>query len=76
MSVRELHNNRFNATIDGRLKEAIYEDDNIIISYYTLRSLLSQHLKMSSRYKVMCGCKCVISAKSMHSSLLSWRDSS
>ena len=30
---------------------------------------------MSSRYKVMCGCECCISAKSMHSSLLSWRDS-
>ena len=30
------------------------------------------NLKMSSRYKVMCGCECCISAKSMHSSLLSW----
>ena len=29
---------------------------------------------MSSRYKVMHGCECCISSKSMHSSLLSWRD--
>ena len=29
---------------------------------------------MSSRYKVMCGCKCCISAKSIHSSFLSWGD--
>ena len=29
---------------------------------------------MSSRYKVMCGFKCCIYAKSIHSSLLSWRD--
>ena len=29
---------------------------------------------MSARYKVMCGCECCISAKSIHSSLLSWRD--
>ena len=30
--------------------------------------------KMSSRYKVMCGCKCCIYSKSIHLSLLSWRD--
>ena len=30
--------------------------------------------KKSSRYKVMCGCECCISEKSIHSSLLSWRD--
>ena len=29
---------------------------------------------MSARYKIMCGCECFISAKSIHSSLLSWRD--
>ena len=29
---------------------------------------------MSTRYKVMCGCECCISAKSIHSSLISWRD--
>ena len=30
--------------------------------------------KMSARYKVMCGCECCISAKSIHSSFLSWSD--
>ena len=29
---------------------------------------------MSARYKVMCGCECCIYAKSINSSLLSWRD--
>ena len=30
--------------------------------------------KKSARYKVMFVCECLISAKSIHSSLLSWRD--
>ena len=30
--------------------------------------------KKSARYKIMCGCECCISAKSIHSSLLSWSD--
>ena len=30
--------------------------------------------KVSSRYKVMCGCECCISYKLMHSSLISWHD--
>ena len=29
---------------------------------------------MTLRYKVMCGCECCISSKSMHSYLLTWRD--
>ena len=75
VSVRELHNSLVSATIYGGLKEAIDEYDNIIISDSTLRSLLPpQLITISSRYKVMCGCKCCISAKFMHSSLLSWRD--
>ena len=57
------------------LKDAREEDGNIIISDYTLRSLLPPQLKqMSARYKVMCGCEGCIYAKSIHSSLLSWRD--
>ena len=40
VSVREPHNNIVSATIDGGIKEARYEDDNIIISDSTLRSLL------------------------------------
>ena len=75
MSVRELHNNLVSDTENGGLKEARDEDNNMIISDYMLRSLLPpQFIKMSSRYKVMCGCKCCISAKSIHSSLLSWQD--
>ena len=29
---------------------------------------------MTDRYKVMCGCECCMFAKSMHLSLLTWRD--
>ena len=59
----------------GGLKDARDEDGKIIISDSTLRSLLPPQLKkMSARYKIMCGCECCISAKSIHSSLLSWRD--
>ena len=74
VSVKELHNNLVSATKDVGLKEARDEDDNIIICHSTLHPLLPpQLLKMPSRYKVMCGCECCISSKSMHSSLLSWR---
>ena len=60
---------------DGGLKYARDEYGNIIISDSTLRSLLLPQLKKTSaRYKVMCGCECCIYAKSIHSSLLSWRD--
>ena len=45
MYVRELYNNLFSATIDGGLKKARYEDDNIIISDSTLHSLLSPQFK-------------------------------
>ena len=65
--VRELHNNIFSDTIDGGLKEARDEDDNIIISDSTLHSLLTHQLKKrKSRYNVMSGCKCYISVKSTH----------
>ena len=60
---------------DGGLKDARDEDGKIIISDSTLRLLLPPQLKkMSARYNIMCGCECCISAKSIHSSLLSWRD--
>ena len=71
VSVREIHNSIVSDPNYGGLKDARYEYDNIIISDYKLRSLLPSQLK---RYKVMCGCECCISAKSIHSSLLSWRD--
>ena len=73
--VRELHNSLVSDPNDGGLKDARDEDGKIIISDSTLRSLLPPQLKqMSVSYKIMCGCECCISAKSIHSSLLSWRD--
>ena len=68
VSVREMHNNFVSDTNDGGLKDAKDEENNIIISDSTLRSLLPPQLKLiSSRYKDMCGCECYISAKSIHS---------
>ena len=44
------------------------EDVNSITSDSTLCSLLPPQLKqMSARYKIVCGCECCISAKSIHS---------
>ena len=75
VSVIELNNSLVSYPNDGGIKDARDEDGNIIISEYTLRSLLPHQLKrMSVRYKIMCGCECCISAKVIHSSLLSWRD--
>ena len=71
----ELHNRLLSYPNDGGLKNARDEDGNIIISDSTLCSLLSPQLKqMSAWYKVMCGCECYISDKSIHSSLLSCSD--
>ena len=48
-------------------------DNNIIISGYTLRNILTPQLnKMSERYKVICGYECFITDRIMHSSLLAW----
>ena len=75
VSVRELHNSLVNDPNDGGLKDARNEDGKIIVSDSTLSSLLPPQLKqISARYKIMCGCECCISAKIIHSSLLSWRD--
>ena len=61
---------------DGGLKDAKDENSKIIISDSTLCSLLPPQLKqMSARYEIMFGCECCISAKSIHSLMLSWRDS-
>ena len=74
MSVRELHNSLVSDPNDGDMKDARDENGKIIISYSTLCLLLPPKLKqMSARYKIMCGCECCISAKSIHSSFLSWR---
>ena len=75
VSVRELHNSLVSDPNDGGIKDARDEYDNIIISDSTLRSMLpSQLKKMATQYKVMCGCECCISTRSIHSSFLSWRD--
>ena len=75
MSVRELHNSLVSDPNDGGIKDARDEYGKIIISNSTLRSLLPPQLKkMSTSYNIMCGCECCISAKSIHSSLLSWCD--
>ena len=75
VSVRELHNSLVSDPNDGGIKGDRDEDGKIIISDSKLRSLLPPQLKqMSARYKIMCGCECCIYAKSIYSSLLSWRD--
>ena len=72
VSVRELHNSLVIDPNDGVMKDFRDEYDNIIISDYTLRSLLPPQLKqMYARYKIMCDFECCISAKIIHSSLLS-----
>ena len=45
VSVIELYNKLVSSTIDGGIKETRDEDDNIIISNSTLRSLLTPQLK-------------------------------
>ena len=56
VSIREMHNIPVSDPNDGGLKDSRDEDDNIIISDYTLHSLLPPQLKqMSARYKIMCG---------------------
>ena len=75
VSIIELHNSLVSYPNDGGIKDARDDDGKNIISDYTLSSLLPPQLKqIYARYKIMCGCECCISAKSMHSSLLSWSD--
>ena len=75
VSVREMHNSLVSDTNYGVFKDARDEDDNIIISDSTLRSLFPPKLKqIPSQYKVVCGCECCISAKIIHSSFLFWCD--
>ena len=75
VSVKELHNSLVSDPNDGGLKDTRDEYGKIIISDSTFRSLLPTQLKqMSARYKIMCGGESCISAKSIHSLLLSCRD--
>ena len=73
VSVRKDQNRLVGDPNDGGLKEAGNEENNIIISDFTLRTLLLPQLKqMSERYKVMCGCECYIYVEGIHSLFLSW----
>ena len=75
VSMRELHNSMWIPPEEGGLEEARDSDNNIIISDSTLQSIIPLQLKnISARYKVVYGCECLISDKSIHSSLLSWSD--
>ena len=75
VSLRELHNSLVIDSNYGGIKDVRDEHENIIISDSTFRSLLPPQIKqISARYKVICGCECCISDKSIHSLLLSWRD--
>ena len=73
--VQELQNSMVSSPEEGVPKDARDPDNTIIISDSKLRSVIPPQLKnMSAQYNVMCGCECCISAKSIHSSLLSWCD--
>ena len=54
MSVRELHNSLVSDPNDGGIKDARDEDDNIIISDYTLSSLLPPQLKKCPHVTRLC----------------------
>ena len=54
MSVIELHNNLVSATKYGGLKEARYENDNIIISDSILHSLLPPQFKKCRQDTRLC----------------------
>ena len=71
LPVRELHKNLVSEIYVGGMKEVRDAENNIIISDSILRSLLPLQLK---KCKVMRGWECFTYAKSIHYSLLSWRD--
>ena len=76
VSVQELHNIMVSPPGEGGMEEAIYSDNNTIINDYTIHNIISPKLKyMSVCYKVVCGCECFITSKSMHDYLLKFRDS-
>ena len=54
VSVIELHNNLVSNTDNGGIKESIDEDNNIVISDYTLHSLLPPQLKNVSQNTRSC----------------------
>ena len=54
VSIREVHNNLVSSTKDDGLKEARDEDDNIIISDSTLRSILPPQFKKCRQDTRLC----------------------
>ena len=75
VSFRELHNSTVITPEEGGLEEEIYAEDSIKISDLNLRKILPPQLKkMTDQYKLVCGSDCCISAKIIHSSLLTWID--
>ena len=59
VSVRELHNSMTGPLEEGGLKEARYEQNNIIISDSMLRNFLLPQLKnISVCQRFICGCEC------------------
>ena len=54
VSVRELHNSLMSDPNDGGIKDTRDEDENIIISDSTLRSLLPPKLKKSLHVTILC----------------------
>ena len=72
---KKIHNIIISPSDEGGLKGARDKENNIIISDSTLCNILPYQLNnISAWYKLMCACECCISAKIMHSSLLSWWD--
>ena len=64
VSVIALHNSLVSDTNGGGLKDARDKDGNIIISDSTLCSLLPPQLKkISTHYKIMCVCECLLLLK-------------
>ena len=73
VSVRKIHNSMVSPPEEGVLKEERYAEDNIIIGDLTIRNILPPKLKkMPDQYKMMGGCECCISSKSIHLYLLTW----
>ena len=73
VSVQELHNSTVIPPEECVLKEVRDADNNIIVDDSTFHDILPHQIKnITSIYKLICGCECCISAKIMHSLLLSW----
>ena len=73
--IQEIHNSTVIPPEEFGLKEVRDADNNIIVDDSIFHDILPPQLKkLTSIYKVICGCECCISAKIVHSLLLSWRE--